>query len=45
MTMDSFSACRRASEETVKGIRNSFLTDVPVGKICKLLKKGFEPYC
>jgi hypothetical protein len=43
MTMDNPTVYRRVLDEGMKHIRNSFLADVPVGKICELLDKGFEP--
>lgn len=44
MTMDNASAYRHVLEESVKRIRNSFLSDGPAGKTCEPLNEEFEPY-
>jgi len=43
MTMDNPTVYRRVLDESVKYIRDSFLMDGPVGKVCELLDKEFEP--
>ncbi len=43
MTMDNPTVYRRVLDEGTNDIRNSFWMDAPVGKICELLDKEFEP--